>query len=111
MRDGAWKLVEHYDSDEVELFNLATDAGEGRNLAKAEPERTAALRRRLRDWRASVGAQETARNPSVDLDLYRALYEDFDATRFDPLRADAAAWKVVTAWRVRMNAAVKTPPK
>jgi arylsulfatase A-like enzyme len=110
VRDGAWKLVEHYDSEDVELFNLETDAGEARNLAKAEPARMATLRQRLREWRRSVGAQENTPNPSVDLSLYRPLYVDFDPTRFDPLRADDSAWNGIAAWRERMNAAVKVKP-
>ena len=106
-RDGRWKLVEHYDSDDVELFDLESDVGEQRDLSKVDPERTAALRQRLRAWRAAVSAQENTPNPAVDLRLYRQLYVEFDPTRFDPLRADAAAWSAVATWRERMNSAVK----
>ena len=71
----------------------------------------AALRKRLREWLASVGAQTNTANPSVDQDLYKQIYVDFDSTRFDPLRADEAAWKAAATWRARMNAAIKRPPK
>jgi arylsulfatase A len=109
VRDGKWKLVEHYDDERVELFDLDADVGEARDLSKVEPARTAALRKRLREWRASVGAQANGPNPSVDLDLYRKIYVDFDSTRFDPLRADEAGWKAAAVWRERMNDAVKRP--
>ena len=111
VRDGKWKLVEHYDDERVELFDLDADAGETRDRSTSERARTAALRKRLRDWRVSVGAQENTSNPSVDLDLYKRIYVDFDSTRFDPRRADEAAWKAVATWRQQMNAAVRPPAK
>jgi arylsulfatase A-like enzyme len=110
VREGNWKLVEHYDDDRVELFDLGKDAGESRDLAKAEPARTAALRAKLRDWLKSVGAQQNAPNPAADANMYRQIYVDFDASRFDPLRADAEAWKAAATWRQRMDAATKRPP-
>jgi arylsulfatase A-like enzyme len=107
VRDGRWKLVEHYDSGQVELFDLDADVSESHDLSKAEAARTAALRQRLREWRASVAAQENTPNPGVDAKLYDQLYVEFDPTRFDPLRADSQAWQAVALWRQRMDAAVK----
>jgi len=109
VRDGKWKLVEHYDDERVELFDLDADASETRDLSTAHSARAAAMRARLRDWRVSVGAQENTPNRGVDLDLYKKIYVDFDSTRFDPLRADAAGWKAAATWRERMNAAIKRP--
>ncbi len=107
VRDGRWKLVEHYDSGQVELFDLDADVSESRDLSKTEAGRTAALRQRLREWRASMAAQENTPNPGVDVKLYDQLYVEFDPTRFDPLRADSQAWQAVALWRQRMDAAVK----
>jgi arylsulfatase A-like enzyme len=109
VRDGEWKLVEHYDDDQLQLFNLTNDIGEARNLASAEPARTAALREKLRSWRKAVDAQENRPNPAVNANLYNELYLTFDPTRFDPLRADDAEWQRVAEWRKRMNAAVAKP--
>jgi arylsulfatase A-like enzyme len=111
VRDGRWKLVEHYDNDDAELFDLQTDIGESRDRSKDDPSRTTTLRQRLREWRSSVAAQENTPNPAVDMARYRQLYVEFDPTRFDPLRADAQAWATIAAWRARMNAAVKPPAK
>ena len=111
VRDGDWKLVEHYDDDQVQLFNLASDVGEARNLAAAEPARAAALREKLRAWRKAVGAQENRPNPDVNPSLYNELYVTFDPTRFDPLRAGDSEWQSVAEWRKRMNAAVARPPQ
>jgi arylsulfatase A-like enzyme len=107
IRDGRWKLVEHYDDERVELFDLQSDAAESRDLSKTEAARTASLRKRLREWRLSVGAQENTPNPAVEMDLYRQIYVDFDSTRFDPRRADDAAWKAAATWRQLMNEASK----
>jgi arylsulfatase A-like enzyme len=109
VRDGRWKLVEHYDDGKVELFDLDADPEETRDLAAKQPGRAAAMRTRLRDWRKSVGAQENTANPNWDAGLFKRIYVDFDSTRFDPLRADAAAWKDAAMWRERMNDAVRRP--
>jgi arylsulfatase A-like enzyme len=111
VREGAWKLVAHYDSDTVSLFNLENDVVEANDLAKREPSRAAALGRKLADWRRSVGAQENTPNPAVNMSLYDALYVTFDPTRFDPLHADEAVWKTVGEWRKRMDAAIQPPSK
>ena len=111
MREGRWKLVEHYDDGKVELFDLNDDRGETRNLAAREAARAADMRARLRDWRTSVGAQENTPNPNWNAELYKQIYVDFDSTRFDPLRADAGAWKDVGIWRERMDAAIRPPAK
>ena len=52
IREGDWKLVEHFEDGSVELFNLAQDVGETKNLAAAEPARADDLRRKLQAWRA-----------------------------------------------------------
>lgn len=57
VRDGDWKLIEWYEDSAIELFNLAEDPGERRNLASSDPERAGALRKALGEWRVSVGAR------------------------------------------------------
>jgi arylsulfatase A-like enzyme len=56
VRAGDWKLIENYEFGDMELYNLANDIGESRNLAKSEPARAAKLREMLREWRNRVGA-------------------------------------------------------
>ena len=43
VREGDWKLIEFFEDGRLELYNLADDIGEERNLAAEEPERAAAL--------------------------------------------------------------------
>jgi arylsulfatase A len=111
VRDGRWKLVEHYDNGQVELFDLDADVGERRDVSTANADRTAAMRKRLLEWRRAVSAQENTPNPAVDLNLYRHIYVEFDSSRFEPLRADDEAWKRAAIWREQMNAAIKRPAK
>jgi len=66
VRRGDWKLIETFDPAGIELYNLATDLGETRNLASVEPGRTAELRRELEEWRRAVGAEMMAPNPDWD---------------------------------------------
>ena len=60
---GADKLVEHFEDGRLELFDIAADPGETRNLSAERPERAAALRDRLHAWRRDVGAPMPRPNP------------------------------------------------
>ncbi len=57
IRHGDWKLIERFDTGELELYNLADDEGEQHNLADRMPERAAELREKLRAWQKQVGAE------------------------------------------------------
>lgn len=107
IRQGKWKLVEQFEDESVELFDLAEDVAETKNLAKEEPERAEVLRRELRAWRKRVGARMPTRNPGFDEALHRRLYVDRDASRLVPkttAKETAPPWR---EWRNTMNAAVK----
>ena len=56
MREGDWKLIEHFDEGSAELFNLKTDLSEKTNLAKTEPQRLQAMQAKLAAWRTETGA-------------------------------------------------------
>jgi arylsulfatase A-like enzyme len=63
IRDGDWKLIRHYETGEVELYNLASDLGETRDLAASEPERACGLEAKLDRWLESVNAKLPKANP------------------------------------------------
>lgn len=65
VREGDWKLLEYFEDNHVELYNLRDDLGETRDLAAQQPERAARLRERLRAWRKEVGAQLSSPNPAA----------------------------------------------
>jgi arylsulfatase A-like enzyme len=66
VRQGNWKLIETFDPEGIELYNLADDLGEASNLANTETARLADLQRELETWRISVGAERMLPNPEYD---------------------------------------------
>ncbi|MFO7774546.1 MAG: sulfatase [Candidatus Hydrogenedentota bacterium] len=68
IRQGDWKLIEFFDDNSLELYNLAEDIGEEHDLAREEPERAARMWRRLADWRQARQAAMPAPNPRFDPD-------------------------------------------
>ena len=64
LRVGHWKLLRYYEDSRIELYNLAEDLGEQRNLAGEEQEIASALAERLEAWWEQMGAQ----HPSPGLD-------------------------------------------
>ncbi len=66
VRAADFKLVEWFEGMRVELFNLHDDPGEQHDLAAQLPEKTAALRQQLHDWRNSVRASMPEPNPDYD---------------------------------------------
>ena len=57
IRSGDYKLLEYYENDNVQLFNLARDPGEQHDLARDEPQRAAKLRDLFHRWRTRVSAR------------------------------------------------------
>ena len=55
VRRGDWKLIEFHDTGERELYDLANDPGESRNLSEKQPGRTKRLAALLASWRREVG--------------------------------------------------------
>jgi len=66
IRKGSWKLIETFDPAGVELYNLADDLGEQRNVLTEQATIVADLRRDLEAWRQSVGAEMMQPNPEYD---------------------------------------------
>jgi arylsulfatase A len=64
VRAGDWKLLHFYETDHVELYDLAQDPGETRDLARQDPIRATALRAQLDAWRTEVDAQVPPPNPA-----------------------------------------------
>ena len=63
IRQGDWKLLEYFEDNHVELYNLKNDIGEQNNLAKKMPEKAKELRKRLDAWRKAVNAQMPMKKP------------------------------------------------
>ena len=66
IRKGPWKLIETFDPEGIELYNLADDLSETKNLAATETAKVNELRRELDAWRKEVGAEMMKPNPDYD---------------------------------------------
>lgn len=57
VRAGDYKLMEFFEDERLELYNLREDLGEQKNLAEQMPDKVQELRSQLAAWRAEVGAK------------------------------------------------------
>lgn len=69
IREGDWKLIEYFDTGEIELYNLAEDIGEENNLEGRQPGIKTKLLDKLRKWRKQNGIHipPSVRNYDPDL--------------------------------------------
>lgn len=64
IRDGDWKLIQYFENNDIELYNLKDDIGEKNNLVKSYESKAEELIKKLDDWRANTKAPvPTALNP------------------------------------------------
>lgn len=67
MRKGDWKVIEQFESRTIELYNLAEDPGETRNLFDSEGRMATELVADLRAWQEEMQAPRPHReNPDYD---------------------------------------------
>ncbi|HEY4288060.1 MAG TPA: sulfatase [Puia sp.] len=102
LRAGDWKLVQFYENDHIELYNLAWDPGEQRDLANAFPEKTGELLELLNAWKKETKAKIPLVNPYYNPNYrevmkarqqtFRQYLSDydtlFDRSFFDPQLMD-----------------------
>lgn len=63
VRSGDWKLLEYFEDNRVELYNLREDPGEAHDLAAKNPDQAAKLRVRLHTWWKEADALLPTANP------------------------------------------------
>ncbi len=68
IRKGQFRLIEHFDGTQAELYDIENDIGETVNLVYSMPEKAKELLNGLRQWRREVGAQMPTLNPNYDPD-------------------------------------------
>jgi arylsulfatase A-like enzyme len=85
MRMGNWKLVQFYEDNHVDLYNLDSDIGELTNAAEEYPERTAKMLSLLDQWKYETKAKMPAINPYYNPYEY-ALYRKQHHIESTPLR-------------------------
>ena len=69
IRAGDWKLIEHFDSGQVQLFSLKDDPGEEVDLAARKPAEAARLRQQL--TAGGSGTTRTGRRPTAYSNAWR----------------------------------------
>ena len=67
IRNGDWKLIENFETGDLQLYNLAKDLGETQNVAQQNPQLTANLLAKLKRWRNSVNADPMQKNPQFGI--------------------------------------------
>ena len=76
VRNGDWKLLEFFESGDLELYNLKVDIGEANNLAAENPEKTKELLDIMKSWRESTNAPvPSKKNPQFDADAEKKAIE------------------------------------
>jgi arylsulfatase A-like enzyme len=68
IRMGDWKLLEFFEDNHVELYNLKDDIGQKHDLAKSDPERAKAMQAKLAGWRMETGAKMPTPNTEKNVD-------------------------------------------
>ena len=72
VRAGDWKLIQKFEDQSVELFNLHDDPGESGNLAQSNPDKTHQMVRLLTDWQTSLNTPRPSEpNPAFDPNTIR----------------------------------------
>ena len=59
IRAGDWKLVQSYEWETVELYNLKDDIGESKDLSKQFPEKTRELLDKLKELQKETGSKNS----------------------------------------------------
>lgn len=84
VRYGDYKLIEYYENGTVQLFNLRDDVRETTDISAGNPQIVSDLKRRLKEWRESVGAEMPSENLSFDWEYYNLRYIDVAPPKFFP---------------------------
>lgn len=66
IRSGDYRLIEYHRDGNVELYNLADDIGESKDLSRHQPDIVNGLKAKLHAWRESVSAQMPSPHPDYD---------------------------------------------
>ena len=63
VRSGKYKLLEYFENNSIQLFDLDSDLAEQHDLSKTHPEIASQLLKKLHQWQRDVGAEMMEPNP------------------------------------------------
>ena len=87
IRKGKWKLIQFFESGDLELYDLSSDLGETTNLAESNSTIANELFSELKGWQAQTDAAiPQAPNPKFDEAVERAAIEKWNS-RLDSTEA------------------------
>lgn len=67
VRMGDWKLIEKFQDETLELYDLKNDPGEKKNLIESQPQKAKQLKQILLDWQKTTSAPRPVdKNPAYD---------------------------------------------
>jgi arylsulfatase A-like enzyme len=73
VRLGPYKLIEFFEEGNFELYDLAADIGESKDLSDSMPEKAAELKKLLKEWQKEVDAGMMDPNPGFEEDYERVI--------------------------------------
>lgn len=80
IRSGEWKLIQYFENNEFELYNLESDLAEKNNIASTYPLKLAELKAKLKAWQQQTDADiPTKLNPEYDPVLNQQLISKMTA--------------------------------
>ena len=71
VRAGDYKLIEWYEDNSFELYNLKNDIGEKQDLAEQMPDKAAELHRMLHTWHKQMNAKMPESGPRDDFKIWQ----------------------------------------
>ena len=74
IRLGDFKLIEFFEDQRIELYDLSTDRGEAQDISAGYPQKCEEMRSMLHEWQASVQAEGMDPNPEYDPEYQRDRY-------------------------------------
>jgi len=103
IREGDWKLIYYWEDSSAELYNLATDPGEQRNLASENHQEVKRLSGKLMKWLAETNANKPIADPEYNAALHQEVLDKNKSERMPALEADrvktlAPGWKPNADW-------------
>lgn len=107
MRKGRWKMIAHYATGRVELFDLEKDPSEKMDIAALHVDLTAKLHTEFEAWRKKSGVQLNVPNPDFDSKAADAIYKDFDTSSLPQADKASELAKRLRPWRELMNEAIR----
>jgi len=79
IREGEWKLIQYWEDDTRELYNLENDPGENQDVAGENPDLAEAMNRRLLSWLEEVGANYPYPDPEYAVEQYQQWEEQISS--------------------------------